>query len=188
MIEKRKALLLGESSVGKTSLVQRFVLSTFNKNILSTAGLIVTKPKEPLHYEVPGKGPLDVILTISDIQGNRVGKNPPPYDAYMRGADAIMAVFDVTRPETVEALAKYWVPKVRQVVTEKKVPVFYVGNKSDLKPGAYFGQFLEIIFESLKDEKIEGIITSALSGNGVEDAFRRVGRMALGEKYATMDS
>jgi GTPase SAR1 family protein len=66
---KFKICLLGESGVGKTSLIQRFVFDDFDDTYSSTMGKMVTKRHPPLVHPDNGSN-LDVYMLIWDIMGS----------------------------------------------------------------------------------------------------------------------
>jgi small GTP-binding protein len=169
-------MLVGEPGVGKTSLVRRFVDHSFDDKYISSIGVTV-KSKE---VEVTGGNgrtePLN--LLIYDLQGEHQGKREPPYDSYMRGAQGVMAVFDLAAPETAGAITGFWVPRVRKVAGP--VPIFIVGNKHDLKPNAFVGSVLAPVLSGLQGEAFSGSLASAKTGEAVEAAFKKLGGMVLG--------
>jgi GTPase SAR1 family protein len=67
---KVKVCLVGESAVGKTSLVRRFVLDEFDDRYISTLGTKVSK-KEIIVEGENGHEPIMVDLTIWDIMGEK---------------------------------------------------------------------------------------------------------------------
>ena len=81
-----KLCLLGDFGVGKTSLVARFVRSTFSDKYLTTVGVKVDSKEVAL----PGRAPLK--LVIWDIAGR--GTLDAPGANYLRGASALLMVAD----------------------------------------------------------------------------------------------
>src|SRR5437773_8000902 len=65
---KRKILLLGDASVGKTSLIRRFVVDKFSDDYITTIGTKVTK--KDLRLESPGKV-TDLTFMIWDVLGQK---------------------------------------------------------------------------------------------------------------------
>lgn len=121
-----KVVLIGEGAVGKSSLVQRYIHHSFNEEYLTTIGTSVASHLDLLSLE-DGR-PMGVKLSIWDIMGNQnVLKQLA--DAYFKGARGALAVFDVTRPETLEGL-KPWIAAARRA--EARMPIIVLGNKSDL--------------------------------------------------------
>lgn len=144
----KKIVLLGNESVGKTSLIKQYVHSIFNEEYLSTIGINISKKSVIL-------GDVTYKLLIWDVAGDLM--NEKLYDAYLRGTHAFLLVFDVTREDTyrsimneLEVLNSYF-PDVIKVI---------VGNKSDLLEG-----------NSPSFDANFDLLTSAKTGINVEGAF-----------------
>jgi len=162
MIQK-KICLLGAFSVGKTSLIKRFVESIFDEKYLTTLGVKIDKK----NVEVDGD---DVRLMIWDLEGeddySKIKTN------HLRGASGYILVADGTRPDTLET-ARSIHQLARQ--TLGKVPAILAMNKVDLED-----QWS--VTESaigLLDPDLDLIRTSALSGQNVEQLFASLAKRLL---------
>src|SRR3989454_12714444 len=102
---KRKILLLGDASVGKTSLIRRFVVDKFSDDYITTIGTKVTK--RDLRIESPSKA-TDMTFMIWDVLGQKGYRGIQ--ESSFQGAKGALLVYDVTRPETAESLHEYWIP------------------------------------------------------------------------------
>jgi small GTP-binding protein len=167
---KLKICVLGDSSVGKTSLVQRVVDNTFSDNYIPTIGtttskknLVIKRPE--LHME------FTIDLMIWDIMGH-ISFKKLLHPTYMYGANGAILVCDLTNWETLGNLDDW----MDSLITEcGAVPSIFVANKDDLKDNFQFGiGEVEGMAESYDSNFF---LTSAKTGNNVENAFR-----ALGEK------
>lgn len=125
---KVKICLVGDFQVGKTSLIRRFVLDEFDDRYLETIGTKVTKKTVNVDHPC-GEDLLRVKLLIWDIMG-RKEFGDLLRDAYFYGAKGIIAVCDLTRPETVESVRE-WIDSVVRVTG--RVPIHILGNKADLE-------------------------------------------------------
>src|SRR2546426_6798897 len=171
-----KVCMVGEAAVGKTSLVRRFVLDLFNEAYAATLGARVTKRE--LHFQgVEMEKPVRVDMTLWDIMGERFVRDELR-ESYLLGAQAVIAVADIARPSTMDAL-ETWIDWVRNAVGE--VPVVYAVNKIDLLPE---------LMRKPNDEEIEQLFgmrdvfwfyTSAKTGQGVEPVFTAVAKQVLAE-------
>ena len=156
MIQK-KICMLGSFSVGKTSLVARFVSSVFSEKYLTTVGVKIDKKT----LAVNGT---DVTLMLWDIYGEDDFQKVRM--SYLRGAGGYLLVVDGTRRATLDiALA------LQRTVAEQVGPLPFVLclNKADLK-----GQWeidLDLVAERARSEGWLVIETSAKLGTGVEEAF-----------------
>ena len=163
VVVKKKVCLVGEGAVGKTSLIRRFVTDQFDDKYITTVGTKVTKK------EIIAKDPTGVMnkvdMTIWDIMG-QPGFRELLKQAYFYGAGGIIAVCDVTRKETFDAL-EAWIEDVRNVVGDKS-PIIFFGNKSDLDEKQVTQEDLDGI--AAKHGSVS-FLTSAKTGNFVEEGF-----------------
>lgn len=153
---QKKICMLGSFSVGKTSLVKRFVESIFSDRYLTSVGVKIDK-------KVISSGGEDVTLMLWDIYGEDEYQNIRM--SYLRGSHGYLLVADGTRPETLDvALA------IQQEAEKNFGPLPFVIalNKSDLV------QEWEITREREAELAAAGrtvIRTSAKTGEGVEQLF-----------------
>ena len=165
---KSKICLVGEKAVGKTSLIRRYVLNMFDDHYITTIGTKVSK-KEVRVFRPEQDLLVDVDMTIWDIMGEK-GFRELLKDAYFYGANGILAVADLTRKRTLDDLDD-WIDGVEQVVG--KVPILIAVNKSDLVSDAQFTE--KDVEQVAKAFESENLMTSAKTGENVEEAFRRLG-------------
>jgi len=164
---KLKICLVGEVTVGKTSLIRRFVLDDFDDKYIQTLGTKVSK-KEVV---VPGAdGGVPVDMTIWDIMGQK-GFRELLRDAYFYGAKGIMAVCDVTRRSTLDDLDD-WIEGVYSVTGQ--IPIQFLANKIDLKPRAVIDEVQ--LVQAAKAYDAPFLFTSAKTGENVEAAFQALAR------------
>ena len=161
---KLKVCLVGDSGVGKTSLIRKFVYDEFSDKYLTTVGTKITKKK----LVVPnpkGDGEIGVDMAVWDIMGQH-GFRVLLQEAYFFGVDGIIAVCDLTRSETLEG-AEDWLDSTRECAGV--VPVITVGNKNDLEDQ-----------RNVKEEDLKGVAkkydaecytSSAKTGKNVEQMF-----------------
>jgi len=161
---QKKIALLGAPGVGKTSLVRRFVESLFDDKYLTTIGVKVDK-------KVVRVGEQDVMLMLWDVAGAEEGFCVP--SSYVRGAAGYLLVVDGTRPETAEVALEIVEQMERDLGS---LPYALVLNKVDL-----------VDEWRVRDADLEPLIrscqatirSSALSGEGVEDAFLQLTQALL---------
>ncbi len=164
---KAKVCLVGEAAVGKTSLIRRFVLNSFDDKYVTTLGANVSKSE--LDVEVPEKDlVIHLDMVIWDIMGEK-GVRDLLREAFFHGARGILAACDVTRYSTLRELDD-WVQSVFDVVGD--IAVVYAINKVDLKEEAmlFFGdREAEISAEAFDAPHF---YTSAKTGENVQLAFQ----------------
>jgi small GTP-binding protein len=162
--QQKKVCMLGAFSVGKTSLVKRFVQSIFSETYLTTVGVKIDKKNVELSDRI-------VTLILWDLAGE--DDIASLRMSYLRGSAGYVLVADGTRPATLEIALS-----LRQRVEADfgALPFVLLVNKSDLREEW-----------AVSDEEVEGLrgngwwvqATSARTGDGVEDAFK-----ALAERVA----
>jgi small GTP-binding protein len=167
MIQK-KVCMVGLFGTGKTSLVQRFVTSLFSERYLSTVGVKIDR--KPVELEGAS-----VTLVLWDLAGRDSHEDITP--SYLRGSHAILYVADGTRRETCDQL-----PELRQLVRDAagEVPSVLAVNKADLQDR----WALQGGDEAALAKEWDIVRTSAKTGEGVEEAFRRIARGTLATREA----
>ncbi len=171
-----KVCFVGPESVGKTSLVRRFSADSFELEYIRTIGVAISKrqmPADPLH---PGE---PVTFVLWDIMGDYDFFSEVA-DAYLQGANGILAVMDLTRPETLEGLRR-WGETVRAKLPRAEGII--AGNKADL-----------VASRRVTPEEVNELAghlgwsfteTSALTGTGVEESFERLRTTLLRRRHTS---
>jgi small GTP-binding protein len=156
---QRKICLLGDYSVGKTSLVRRFVEGQFDDKYLSTIGVRISR-------RTMLRADKQINLLIWDLAGAQEFNTQ---SSYLVGVTAALIVCDLTRRETLTSCAKY----AQQVwAINRAAPLIFVGNKVDLTTAHTITEAdLRANSELLRGDYV---LTSAKTGLGVEAAFERL--------------
>ena len=164
MILKKKICMLGAFAVGKTSLVKRFVKSIFDEKYLTTVGVKIDKKTVHLNRR-------EVVLMLWDLEGQDAYHQIRT--SYVRGASGYLLVADGTRAETVTEALELRDRVEREVGT---VPYLLLLNKNDLTE---LWELDESRVRSLSEAGTEVLITSAKTGDGVEEAFHTLAARML---------
>ncbi|GMG20414.1 unnamed protein product [Ambrosiozyma monospora] len=180
-----KVVLLGNQSVGKTSIRSQFVHRYFSTSYKATIGA------DFLSYRIRTKDQHLVTLQIWDTAGqerfNAVSK------AFYRGADIAILVYDITNPESFYDLSM-WLDNFIMYCNNSRVSLLLVGNKLDnstirqisFRQAVEFAN-LNLVDEGLIDDLKQDVLeTSAKNYHDVEKLFKRCGE--LGYRKLTEDT
>ena len=136
-----KLVIIGNSGVGKSSLLLRFADDSFSDSYLTTIGVDFRFRTLP----IDGK---NVKLQIWDTAGQERFRTIT--SAYYKvsflvyifqGADGIVMVYDISNENSFDDIDKFWITEVENYA-EKTVELALIGNKSDIEQRGY--NFLKI--------------------------------------------
>jgi small GTP-binding protein len=154
---QKKICMLGGFSVGKTSLVKRFVQSVFSETYLTTVGVKIDKKT----VELPSR---TVNLILWDLAGE--DDIASLRMSYLRGAAGYVLVADGTRPSTLEVAVSL---RRRVEADFGTLPFVLLLNKNDLREQWAIG---DAEIADLRQNGWWVQSTSARTGEGVDDAFQ----------------
>lgn len=121
----KKIAVIGDSGVGKTSLIKRMTSNKFTLSYNMTIGGDFTTKKLPL-----ANGKFCTYI-FSDVSGQDRFKETR--QVFYAGVDLVFGICDLTRRQSLENLEKLWVPEfLSSYSNETKLKIQIVGNKSDL--------------------------------------------------------
>ncbi len=169
---KAKVCLIGEAAVGKTSLVRRYVEDAFDDRYISTLGSKVSLKRIWLTPKGQTSQSLEVQISLWDLIGERSYLDTL-HQEYLRGAHGLIAVCDITRYSSFEALDE-WIPRALRISGD--VPLVLAVNKTDLRDQVMC--LYDDQEPAQKAEKHHGtaVWTSAKTGANVNECF---GKLAL---------
>ena len=163
-----KVIVIGDPSVGKTSLLTRFAKNKFEEKYLPTVGVNIVK--EPIELK-------DVNATINLMFWDVAGQ-PQFYmlhRPYFNGADGMLLVFDITRSSTFSNINNWYNSAVKYGLSG--IPRILIGNKIDLKDERkIILPMAEHLSEKLNAPYYE---TSALTGETVKDVFHKIAELVF---------
>lgn len=161
---RKKICMLGAFSVGKTSLVKRFVTSIFSEEYKTTLGVKIDKKS----LVINGRS-MDLILW--DLAGE--DKFMSVNLSYLKGASGFLFVIDGTRPDTLDTALELQ-EKVNHDFAD--TPRIFLINKSDLDDAWKIDPDRLFVLEYKGAQVMK---TSALSGQGVNEAFMMLAESIL---------
>jgi Ras-related protein Rab-7A len=170
-----KVIILGDSGVGKTSLMNQYVQKKFDNRYKATIGA------EFLSKEINIDGQ-DVKVQIWDTAGQERFQSLG--SAFYRGADACILVFDVTSMESFSHLTS-WMEEFN--IQAGKRDCVLIGNKVDLSDKRSVTSRTAQAWCQKHDEGIKYFETSAKDNSGVEEAFLAVAAAALKKKAGSVE-
>ena len=174
-VESFKVVLVGESGVGKTSIITQFIDQTFQEDIQSTTGgTFSTK-------SVVCDGGKILKFEIWDTAGQE--KYRSLTTMFYKDANAAVMVYDVTRKDSFEEIKNYWSNQIKDSSPENII-LAIAANKSDLieleavdeGEARNFAKELNAIF----------VTTSAKSSEGINSLFEEIAKKYSGATNVTI--
>ena len=167
-----KLILLGDSFVGKTSLINQYVEKRFEEDYKPTIGVSIVKTSVILD-QIQSK----VSLILWDIAGQEKYQKYRKY--YFEGCVGALFVYDITRPTTFNNIKSKWYEDFKNYIGLKNSVYLLIGNKSDLVDERNVDKEDG---NNLANEinAADFIETSAKNGDNVEKAFLRLIQKVLG--------
>ena len=173
---KLKIMVLGESMVGKTSLITRYTDDKFGGRYLCTVGIDFQKKK----IEKNGKR---VLLQIWDTAGQERFRNVTKN--YFQASQGFVLAYDINSKESFEKV-QYWVEEIKSNA-EEKIKCILIGTKCDLdkrevseEEGQNLGQKYGYKFlETSAKENININETFETLVSEIMDNFKENGRQSL---------
>ncbi|AAS52498.1 AEL187Cp [Eremothecium gossypii ATCC 10895] len=170
-----KLVLLGESSVGKSSIVTRFTTGEFRKNQATIGAAFTTRSvqwEEDAGDGSDAKEVRSVTFEIWDTAGQERYRSLAPM--YYRNTDVALVVYDVTEQQSFQN-ARSWIDELNTYIGEAQrndVVVRIVGNKIDLHAGGQLEQPLP-----------SATFVSAKTGEGIEELFMDIAKHVKPERF-----
>ena len=147
-----KVILLGDVSVGKTSIFERYINNNKDKQFEPTISTNCDVKVLSLDANTCVK------MSVYDTAGQEVYRATTK--SYVIGSRGIIIVFSIVEPKSFQVL-KEWVKIVEDIIDIKKCTVFIVGNKIDIETFA-------------KDNNFMYMEISAKEGTNVDNLFEKL--------------
>ena len=163
MIQK-KVCMLGGFSVGKTSLVKRFVTGQFSDKYHTTIGVKIDQKTLCVNDT-------ELLLVLWDVYGEDDFQKVRA--SYLQGSAGYLLIIDGTRKETVEVARQLHAMAIKSM---GPVPYALVINKHDLRES---WQVVPEMYEDLASNACLVLQSSAKTGESVESAFAELAKQLL---------
>ena len=164
-----KVVLIGESGVGKTSIISRYISNTFKSQLMSTPGanfvtknVIMEDEKQSIKFEIWDTAGQERYRSLAKV--------------FYNNAAACILVYDIANKESFNELVKYWAPELKEN-SPKDIILAVAGNKSDRyaesqvseEEGKSFAKKMNAIY----------MRTSAKSNISIDELFNNIGNKFL---------
>ena len=153
-----KVVLVGDSFVGKTNIMSKYLKNEFLEDSKATVGVEFGSKQFTIDGHV-------IKVQIWDTAGQE--RYRAITSAYYKGAKGAFVVYDITRKNSFESIEK-WVNELKNV-SDKNITILLIGNKSDLEDQRQVTK--EQGEEKAGKLEVAFMETSALSGDNLEKAF-----------------
>ena len=158
-----KVVILGDSRVGKTSILTRQMLGYQPPTQSPTIGCHCSE----IHMNVDGK---PATLQVWDTAGQEMYRALIP--VYLRGAQAAILCYDVTDVESFKSLG-HWYDILIDVVPTSTA-IYVVGNKIDLSEEAVVDDTQAKLFANVHNAQLFKV--SAMTGQGLDSLFEAMAK------------
>ena len=156
-----KVVLIGDTSVGNSNILSKYLTNDFDPDSKATVGVEFGTKNFKIEDNI-------VKVQIWDTAGQERYRSIT--NAYYKGAKGSLLVYDITNPKTFESIDR-WLSDLK-VNGDENISVVLLGNKSDLesdrKVSTQQGK------EKAEFYKLAFLETSALNGNNIDNAFNEL--------------
>ena len=157
-----RIITLGNSGVGKTSILRRYAYKMFNEDIMTTIGVNL------VFKEITLKNGKTIKLKLIDTAGQE--KYKALAKSYFKNVDAVLFVFDLNDQNSFDYI-KNWIDLFNDNHNGKEgIPKYLIGNKADQKREVQ----KDVINEFLCKNKYKYFETSAKENNGINELFQEL--------------
>ena len=156
-----KVVLVGDSSVGKTNIMSKYLKGEFHEDSKATVGVEFGSKQFTVEGHV-------IKAQIWDTAGQERYKAIT--SAYYKGAKGAFVVYDITRKQSFDSVDR-WINELR-ATADKNLTIIIIGNKCDLEDQRQVTK--EQAEEKAKDCEVAFMETSALNGENLDKAFEKM--------------
>ena len=158
-----KIITLGNSGVGKTSIIKRYVFNQFDQSAISSIGVIFSFKDVLIGGDENKKVKLKLIDTAGEEKYRSLSKT------YYKNAEAVLFVFALNNEESFTEITD-WLKTFKENSNTIEIPKYLIGNKSDLERVIDN----EKIEECSQSNNLKYIETSAKDNQNIDDLFNEI--------------
>jgi small GTP-binding protein len=172
-----KVVLIGESGVGKTSLISQFENGKFDADVTPTNGATFVTKRIELEEEKKG-----ITFELWDTAGQERYRSLS--QMFFKDANAALIVYDITNEKSFKEIQNYWVGFLREN-GPRDIIAYLVGNKFDLSGQAVVDE--KNAKEYAEEQDIVYWATSSKDPRTVSELFRDIGKQYLSPRYSNSE-
>ena len=157
-----KVITVGESEVGKTSIIRRYIHNIFDESILSTIGLNFS------YKEVKLKNGKNLKIKLIDTAGQE--KYKALAKSYFKNVDAVLFIFAINDKDSFDNIIN-WINFFKDNHNGKEgIPMYLIGNKSDQEREVQ----KDVIDDFISKNNYKYFETSAKENTGIDELFQEL--------------
>jgi small GTP-binding protein len=173
-----KIILVGDTGVGKTQVMLRYLGDDFDQHQMTTIGVDLKSSM----IKLPHEGEI-VKLNIWDTAGQE--RYRCLTKAYFRDSDGVFIIYSITNRESF-ANVRIWLKEVYKSFTDEKPVIFLIGNKNDLENNRRV--YIDDVNKLVDEHKINCYIeVSAKSKQNITEMFTQMAEMIYNKKKPIKD-
>lgn len=166
-----KLVVLGDSGVGKTTIIHKYVYDEYRVDFKATIGADFSSKS----IQISENETLDLNIwdTAGEERFHSIGA------MFYRGVEAVIFVYDITQLESFKHIVKWKDDLYAKsgITNEDNIPMIVFGNKVDLEDQR---QVTKDEIQVMKQEYgLEVIEVSSKTGQGVEEGFKKIVDMIM---------
>ena len=162
-IKSFNIITLGDSGVGKTSIINRYIKNEFDENNEATLGIKYS------YKEIKFNNKDKIILKLVDTAGQERFRSLAK--SFFKNVDAVLFVFSMDDKDSFDTI-KDWMELFKDNNSKEDIPKYLVGNKDDLKIKVE----QSLIDEFIKENNIPYMSTSAKENKNIDELFEEIGK------------
>ena len=169
-----KIVIIGDSGVGKSNILSRYVRDEFSIDTKATVGVefgskILTLNNQQIKIQIWDTAGQEKYKSVSSI--------------YYKGAKGALLVYDISRKETFNNINR-WINEIKNN-SDENINILLIGNKCDLEEARQISQ--EEAFQKAKEINAGFLEVSALQAVNIEKAFMYLIQQIHSKNYNKLD-
>jgi small GTP-binding protein len=164
-----KVVLIGNSGVGKTSIINQYITNVFNEEQLTTTGatystkkLLIESKKKTISFEIWDTAGQEKYRSLTKM--------------FYKDSSIVIMVYDITNEESFNDIKNYWFEEVINNINENVIMAI-VGNKNDLIENEKVNE--EEVKNFANEKGMHYAFISAKMKNGIDELFKDIGKKFL---------